>query len=312
MDIQYLIWLQVLRVNLGEGVEKFFTIFSDTSVNITLTASAIIFWCVNKRAGKFLMLVLAFGRLVNQCLKNTFCVYRPWILNLDLHPTASALGSIGSYSFPSGHTNMATAFYGGIAYFYRKKYPLLIIPCVLTVLAVAFSRNFLGVHTPQDVLVSIIETVLAMIIVDKLMNLIDEGRENLVVIGSIILGMIVTAYLVLKSYPVDYYNGKVIVDPIRAIRDGTGSMGTFFGVVIGLAMESRFVKFNADVKLATKIFRIILGMALIQVCMLLITPAISATFDKVSAKFLGWFVTTFTMTFFIPFLFMKIENKFFR
>ena len=305
-----MIWLQILRVNLGEGVEKFFTIFSDASVGITMIISAIIFWCVNKRAGKFLMLVLAFGRLVNQCLKNTFCVYRPWILNLDIHPTASALSSTSSYSFPSGHTNMATAFYGGIAYFYRKKYPLLIIPCVLTVLAVGFSRNFLGVHTPQDVLVSIIETVLVMILVDKLMNLIDDGHENLIAIGSIILGIIATAYLVLKSYPIDYYNGKIIVEPIRAIRDGTGSIGTFFGVIIGLALESRFVKFNADVKLSTKIFRIIFGVALIGVCNFLITPAINALFDKTFEKFFGRFVTNFAITFLIPYLFTKIEKKF--
>ena len=310
MDMQYLIWLQVQRVNFGDGPEKFFTVFTDSSVGVAMTVAMIIFWCVDKRAGKFLLLVVAFGRLVNQLLKNTFCVYRPWILDPDIHPTTAAQSSASSYSFPSGHTNMATALYGGLAYWYRKKFPLLIIPCVIIILLVGFSRNFLGMHTPQDVLVAILETVLVMILVDKLMNFIDN--ENLLTIGAMFLGVIAAAYLLLKSYPVDYYNGKVIVEPIRAIRDAARSLGTFFGIVIGLALERRFVNFKVDVKLSTKIFRVILGVALIAAIDFCVVPALKSLDYKIVSQFFRWFTENFAATFLIPFLFTKFEKKFFH
>lgn len=295
-------------MNMGDGVEKFFTIFTDISVGFAMALATIIFWVIDKRAGKFLLLVAAFGRIVNQLLKNTFCVYRPWILDPDIHPTHAAQSSATTYSFPSGHTNMATALYGGIAYWYRKKFPLLIIPCALTIFLVGFSRNFLGMHTPQDVLVAILETVLVMIIVDKMMTLIDN--ENFITVIAIIVGVIAAAYLLLKSYPVDYYNGKVIVEPIRAIRDAAGSLGTFFGIVIGLAFERRFVNFKVDVKLSTKIFRVIFGVALIVAINFLLPPALKLIDLGTAYPFLRWGITNLAQTFFIPLLFTKFERRF--
>lgn len=308
MDMQYLIWLQGLRVNLGEGVEKFFTVFTDASLGVAMVLASIIFWCVNKRAGKFLLLVTVFGRLINQLLKGTFCVYRPWILDSDVHPTATAQSSASSYSFPSTHTGNATAVYGGIAYYCRKKFPLLIIPCVLTVLLVAFSRNFLGIHTPQDVLVAILETVIVMIIVDKLMSLIDN--ENILTIGAIIFGVIAAAYLLLKSYPIDYYNGKILVEPARAINDAIRHIESFFGAIIGLALERRFVNFKVDVKLSTKIFRVIFGLAILYTFYGLIPSALKAVDLKQLSTFSSWFVVNFSITFLVPFLFKKIERRF--
>ena len=309
MDMQYLIWLQEMRVNCGDGVENFFTIFTDASLGVAMVLGSIIFWVIDKRAGKFLLLVSAFGRLVNQLLKSTFCVYRPWILDPNVHPTAAAQSSASSYSFPSGHTNAATALYGGIAYYWRKKLPLLMIPCVLTVFLVAFSRNFLGVHTPQDVLVAILETVIVMIIVDKMMTFIDN--ENILTIGSIILGVIAAAYLLLKSYPVDYYNGKVIVEPIRALRDAAGNLGSFFGIIIGLALERRFVNFKADVNLSKKIFRVIAGLVVIAAINYLLPPILKLVDLGLCSPFLRWFVTNLAPTFFIPLLFVKLEKKLF-
>jgi membrane-associated phospholipid phosphatase len=59
-------------------------------------------------------------------------------------------GSGGSYSFPSGHTSTAFAFATSMSLNYPKWY--VIAPCYAYACTVGYSRMYLGVHYPSDVL----------------------------------------------------------------------------------------------------------------------------------------------------------------
>lgn len=123
------------------GGELFFMVIAVTA-----------FWCVSKREGYYLMIVGFFGTVINQFLKILCCVPRPWIKDPDFTIVESARAEATGYSFPSGHTQNAVATYGGIARYTRRGW-LRAVLVVLTVL-IAFSRMYLGVHTPLDVGVS--------------------------------------------------------------------------------------------------------------------------------------------------------------
>lgn len=90
------------------------------------------------------------GMLLNLFLKEMFHRDRPaW---------DDPLVSLSSYSFPSGHTAGATLFYGFLALYvisHVKELPwrvLVVVAAVAMVALVAFSRMYLGVHYPSDVL----------------------------------------------------------------------------------------------------------------------------------------------------------------
>jgi len=90
------------------------------------------------------------GMLLNKLLKYFFHRTRPFF--------EDPLLTLTSYSFPSGHTMMATVLYGVIAAYllsrtndWRRR-PLIVLAAMILILLIAFSRVYLGAHYLTDVL----------------------------------------------------------------------------------------------------------------------------------------------------------------
>ena len=128
-----------------------------------------VFWCVDKRKGYYLLSVGFVGILVNQWLKIICRVPRPWVRDPDFTIVESARAEAAGYSFPSGHTQTAVGFFGGVARFTGRLW--LRLACLAAALLVPVSRMYLGVHTPADVGVSF---VIAAVLVFVLYPLIES------------------------------------------------------------------------------------------------------------------------------------------
>ena len=206
MDINILLSLQEFRNGAGGILTDFLAKMTFLGeLNSALVIMALIYWCVSKELGSYLLMGWSGNRLVNGALKVTVCAYRPWIRDARILPYGNSISTATGYSFPSGHTmNGATVFGGGAM---RKELPgILRIVLGLILALIAFSRLFLGVHTPQDVLVGAGAGLLVMWLTLKLMRWVDSHpeKDRLVVCIGTMLGLAVALYAAFKSYPADY------------------------------------------------------------------------------------------------------------
>ena len=79
-----------------------------------LVVAMIVFWCVDKRTGYYVLSAGFLGTLSNHFLKLQFRVPRPWVLDPDFTIVERAREAAAGYSFPSGHTQTAVCTFGSL------------------------------------------------------------------------------------------------------------------------------------------------------------------------------------------------------
>ena len=87
-----------------------------------LVAAMIVFWCVDKRKGYYMMAVGFLGTLLNQFLKLTFQEPRPWVKDPNFTILEQAREAAAGFSFPSGHSASAVGTFGSIASFAQRRW----------------------------------------------------------------------------------------------------------------------------------------------------------------------------------------------
>ena len=64
LKMEFLRILEALRTPLLDGVFQFLTLFGEET--LFMAAALIIYWCVDKRCGYYLLYVCLFGTVINQ------------------------------------------------------------------------------------------------------------------------------------------------------------------------------------------------------------------------------------------------------
>lgn len=135
-----------------------------------LAILAVDLWCVRRRdqlAAITLPCVVAGAALLDAMLKQTFARPRPTLFAEIALPT--------NYAFPSGHLMVSVATYGMIAAVVSRELPRArwspFVIALLVVLAIGFSRVYLGVHWPTDVLGGLAAGACCVLIGDAILEL---------------------------------------------------------------------------------------------------------------------------------------------
>jgi hypothetical protein len=187
--------------------------------------------------------------VVTPLVKLTACVYRPWIRDSRILPAGDAITTATGYSFPSGHTTTCGPLAGGMAVnAWREKRTRWLSPLlVMWVLLTGFSRNYLGVHTPQDVCVGLTLGWISLFIMYKIFGYLAEHpeKEDLFLLAGFIIGWLAILYITFKSYPMTYKDdGSLLVDPQKMMNDGYGDIGCLIGFCPARYIEKRWVRFK--------------------------------------------------------------------
>ena len=311
VDIAILLALQEFRNGIGSCLADFMskmTFLGEPGTTVVLMAA--VYWCFSKEFGTYLMMGWSGNRLLNGALKVTACAYRPWIRDARIVPYGNSMVTATGYSFPSGHSTNAATFFGGALC--RKD-----LPRVLRILAgtflflIAFSRIFLGVHTPQDILVGMAAGVLVMGLTVLLMRWVaaHPGKDWLVVCAGVVLAAAVAVYASVKTYPVDLdAEGKVLVDGAKMANDTFKGAGWSIGILTGWFLEKRFVGFTTDVSLIRRIVRLAAGLLSYYAVALVLVPLVKSGIGGPAGTAVSCFLQMFYITLIFPW-FIKLFEK---
>lgn len=255
MDILYA--LEKIRTPFWNGIMSAVTQLGGEVIFIV--AAVVVFWCVSKWEGYYLMTIAFCGTVLNQFLKLICRVPRPWVRDPNFTIVESARAEATGYSFPSGHTQNAIGLFGGMARWGGRRWVRLGLTALA--LVIAFSRMYLGVHTPADVGVSL---VLAAVLVLGLYPLMRRAQEKPRYMGYVLAAMLVVsgAFVVF----VEAYGFSADTDA-ENLASGIGNAWKMLGAVAGMTLawllDRRYIHFETQAVWWVQVIKVVVGMALL-------------------------------------------------
>ena len=175
-DLPILDWIQEhLQCTFLDKTMPIITLFGDGGVFWILVAVALLFFAKYRKTGFSMGMALVLGVLIcNVFLKPQVARIRPYDFQLQEFGKQIPLliKAQSDFSFPSGHT-IASFEACTVLMLHDKR---LGIPATILAILIAFSRLYLYVHYPTDVLVSLVLGILFGFLGNFLVDLIYKKK----------------------------------------------------------------------------------------------------------------------------------------
>ena len=253
----FLYFLEGLRNSVLDFIFSIITLFGEET--IFMAAGMIVFWCVDKHKGYFLLCVGFVGTVFNQFLKILCRVPRPWIKDSNFTIVESAREAASGYSFPSGHTQVAVGLYGGIARATDKTW--LRITMVVLALLVGLSRMYLGVHTPADVLVSLAIGAVLVLAGYPLFRKAEKSPKVMYGILLSILGIMVAYLIFILTFP---FPANIDSHNLESARENAFTLlGCSLGLVAAYTVDKKWTSFTTDAVWWAQLIKVAGGLILV-------------------------------------------------
>lgn len=260
--------LEGIRTPFFDKLFAALTYLGDQTVFIVLVLGLL--WCVDKRRGYCLFFIGMVGTAANQLLKAIFLIPRPWLLDPSFTIVESARGGATGYSFPSGHTQSATSIFAALAAWYKKR-RWAFAACVAAIVLAAFSRMYLGVHTPLDVGVSLI-TGLA----SAWFGLSAFSRWKSSALQSVALGSAALLALYLLLWPKGATN--VAEFDVHGLESAFTLLGAAIGLTISWVVDEKRLRYEIKAVWWAQLLKLGLGLGLLLAIKSLLKTPLNALF----------------------------------
>ena len=200
----------------------------------------LILWCIEYSFGAVLVIFFLLSNFFNIILKDLFQQPRPF----DLNPSLK-LSQADGYGMPSGHAQLAATVWGAIAVRVHKTWFWIV--AIVIILLIGFSRVYLGVHFPTDVLAGWIIGAILLVIYIAARYPLGKWLSGLNMWPQLLLAIGVTVVLLL----------------LNRSTEALTSSGTLFGATAGLVFARRYVSFSVSGAWWHRVVRFLIGMIIL-------------------------------------------------
>ncbi len=240
--MSFLYALESIRNPVLDAFFSVITLFGEETIFMAI--GMIVFWCVNKYQGYFLLSIGFIGTVLNQFLKMIFRIPRPWVRDPNFTIVSSAKEAASGYSFPSGHTQTSVGLFGGLARWNRHT-ALRVATLALCVL-VPFSRLYLGVHTPADVGVSLALAILLIFVGFPLFKKAEQcpGIMYAILIGMTVFVAAFLCFVCWYPFPAEVYTAEAIHNLQSAQKNAFTLTGCALGMLVVYTVDQQYLHFE--------------------------------------------------------------------
>ncbi len=141
--VDLIVSIQTIRTPVLDAF--FITITAGGSHIFFMLMLTLLYWCVDRTLGARAIALFLFSTWTNSVTKNMFNQPRPYHLNPSVR-----VASTGGPGLPSGHAQGMVVVWGYLAWGIKKRW--FTITAIALILLVSFSRLYVGVHFPTDIL----------------------------------------------------------------------------------------------------------------------------------------------------------------
>ena len=300
--MEFLYLLESIR---NPVLDVFFSLVTHLGNETLFIAIAIaVFWCVNKRTGYYLLTVGFFGTLLNQFLKLVCRIPRPWVRDPNFTIVESARAEATGYSFPSGHTQSITGSMGCLARASKRVSTRAV--CIILIALTAFSRMYLGVHTPADVCTSLL---IGAVLVFALYPLFERCEKDPKVMYAVV-GVLTACSLAYLLF-VEFYSWPADMDPHNlesGIKNGYTLFGCGLGMLVSFFVENRYIRFEEKATWQGQVLKLVVGFAIVLGIKAGLKPVLEAFLPAMPARAVRYFIMVVFAACIWPLSFKKLSK----
>ena len=253
-------FLYILEGIRNPALDTFFSLLTHLGSEIVfMVLAVVIYWCCSKSQGLYLLSVGCLGTTINQALKITCRVPRPWVRDPNFTIVEAARADATGYSFPSGHTQSAFGVFGCLARDAKQRW-LAILYWIVAVL-VGFSRMYLGVHTPADVVVSIVVALVLIFAMHPLFRDLEQKPQRGIAILLALVGinLLFLLYATCWPFPADADQEQLA----HGVSNAAKLTGALTGMAIGYWIDLKKTRFQPQAPLPGQICKVVLGLIIV-------------------------------------------------
>lgn len=283
-ELQFLKWLESIRTGFFTTLFEGITILGEETLVILFVVA--LWFAVDSRLAQKVFFVTICSTGLNGIVKNIAKVPRPFDKGVLPVRKETATG----FSFPSGHTQSFSTWSTLFAIQYKKKWLTALVAVFIPL--VAFSRLYLGVHYPTDVIVGAALGVGMAFLGDYLFERVKDVKKLYLAVFLIFAPFIVYFLIVAHERFAGFFK----------------AFGMLGGLTLIAFLQEKSKPLSYDVPWWKKLLRIVIGVALAFALKegLKIFETGGVHVDLVLDT-LRYFVVVFAVGYLCPLLFQKIK-----